>query len=173
MARAGELPVDRGPFRRHSSPLGLDLPQPARIRVGLVLDRVCPAAGALLCRPQLSILSGTRTGRFFPAPGSGLCIRGYSPAMAQVAAGSSLAAAAAFWLSYQTIQPEGDWWAQRARERRELVNVLLDIDRQVPEHGTAYFFGFSEREFAMLENGGVLKVYHLLGAQVPVSAPRT
>jgi len=72
-----------------------------------------------------------------------------------------LTGAAIFWLSYLTVKPEGDWWAQRTLERREFIDRLLEIHRRVPENAAAYIFGLSEQEFEKLENGGVFKVYNL------------
>lgn len=72
-----------------------------------------------------------------------------------------LAAGVVAWLSVATIDRDGEWWIQRAAARRELVNNLLAIDRQVPESGTAYMVGLGRDEFENLENGSVFKAYNL------------
>ncbi len=67
----------------------------------------------------------------------------------------------AAWLSVATIDRDGQWWIQRAAGRRELINTLSTISREVPEGGTAYILGLGQDDFDKLENGAVFKAFNL------------
>jgi hypothetical protein len=71
------------------------------------------------------------------------------------------AATGVLWLFYLGIKPEGDWWSRRTLARKELVEKLLDINKRVPEGGTAYIAGLKHEELENFESGAILNTFHL------------
>jgi hypothetical protein len=75
------------------------------------------------------------------------------------------------WLAQGTLRTEGRWFAERSWKRRDLIDKIRLIDRQVPKDKTAFVFGIRPDDFESFEKGSVFKVYGFSNSRLIFALP--
>ena len=63
------------------------------------------------------------------------------------------------WLAPVSVRLEGKWWNERAMTGKRILDLMPQVDRQLPSGRIAYVFGFTEAEFGVLQKDAAFKAF--------------